>query len=458
MNVILLCSRRPIVAEFLLLAETLEENDLQPVLVVPPGLIQSLPALPSSWRIISTDVAVWRKAGLGAFLRYAGLTLLRRLSTISSRARNSLIPDFLSTWEAVMRGKLFAGQVLNLSRTTCAAILTADDRDIRFDQGVIAFGRKNKIPVLTVAFGKSDPDADFFRRNNATHQIDSPPFRSLKNRIAKRYPAGIRTSAQTGPLLFFRPGEYLALSLHGSLFPTPWSYGGGTGDKVAVIDRQAADMLSALGVSEEKISVAGQCSHDVLWAFRAERNAIRENLNARHGFAATDKLMVVALPVFGEHGMSDKSVHVAETEWLLATLASVRNSAVLVSLHPRQKRSDYESLARSLHVSIADEPLRNVLAAADLFVANSSTISWAQLLKIPTIALEYYDLGYELFGNEPGVLTVRSRDDLRATCEAALYDADTMLPLNTALDALGDNVPFDGKARQRIVAEIAQHR
>jgi hypothetical protein len=458
MNVILLCSRRPIVAEFLLLAKTLEKNDLQPVLVIPPGLVQSLPELPSSWEVISNNAAVWRKAGLVVFFNYVGLTLLRRLSAIACRSRNSLISDFLSTWEAVMRGKLFASQVLNLSRTTCAAILTADDRDIRFDQGVIAFGLKSKIPVLTVAFGKSDPDADFFRRNNSTHQIESSPFRRLKNRIAKRYPAGVRTSAQTGPLMFFRPGEYLALSLHGSLFPTPWSYGGGTGDKVAVIDRQAADMINALGVSQDKIFVAGQCSHDVLWAFRAARTATRENLNARHGFAATDKLMIVALPVFGEHGMADKSVHVAETEWLLATLAAVRNSAVLVSLHPRQKRSDYESLARTLHVSIADEPLRNVLAAADLFVANSSTINWAQLLKIPTIALEYYDLGYELFGNEPGVLTVRSKDDLRDACEKALYDVDTMLTLSTALDALGDNVPFDGKARQRIVAEITQHR
>ncbi|RXZ33750.1 hypothetical protein D9O50_11660 [Oxalobacteraceae bacterium CAVE-383] len=371
--------------------------------------------------------------------------------------RTTFASDFIDTWEGIARGKEFAKNVLRIERSSCAAILTADDRDIRFDQGMIAEGRRQNIFTLTVAFGKSDANADFFRRNSPPYQINSSPCRSIKRKIADTYPNGIKKHAETGPLLFFRPGEYWALRLHDSLFPVPWSYGGGTSDKVAVIDRQAEKMLLASGVAKTKVMLAGQCSHDALWLLRTQRKAIRQMLNVEHGFKPSDKLLILALPVFGEHGMVDRTAHIAETEWLFSTLKALEGCAVLVSLHPRQSRKDYDPISLRLNIKIAKEPLRDVLAAADLFVANSSTINWAQLLQIPSVALEYYELGYELFSDEPGVFTVRSRDTLQSACQAILNESEIFNALCNSLERLGDDVPFDGQARQRIITDIKRH-
>jgi hypothetical protein len=121
---------------------------------------------------------------------------------------------------------------------------------------------------------------------------------------------------------------------------------------------------------------------------------------------------------------------------------------------PRQERSHYERLAATCGLTISAAPLRDVLAAADLFVAYSSTISWAQLLGIPSVALEYYNLGYTLFTDEPGVLAVSTRESLADACVDALQNGSTRRELLAQLEAAATNTPFDGQVRQRFIAEI----
>lgn len=454
-EVFLLCSRRPIVGEFYLLAEALvQTTDFLPILVVPPGLLSSIPQpLPEGSRAVSSNADAWKTAGAGSFAMYILFAVVRRLTSLLRRIRINLPADFLETWEAISRGRWFARQILRVGDGT-AAVLTADDRDIRFDQGVLIEARRGRVFTQAAAFGKSDATADMFRRVAPEYYVDHPPWRWLKAKIASAYPVGVRTNHQNKRITFFKPGEYLALLAQDSLFPVPWSYGGGTADKVCVIDHHAAAVAKELGVSPIKILVAGQCSHDNLWSMREQRGTTRKRLDVECNFDSSAPLVILALPVLGEHGMTSIEDQLNETLKLFQTMAQVAGRNVLVSLHPRQEHSQYERLASTCGLTISAAPLRDVLAAADLFVAYSSTINWAQLLGIPSVALEYYNLGYTLFTGEPGVLAVSARESLADACIDALQSGSTRQELLAQLKAAAINTPFDGQVRQRLIAEI----
>lgn len=453
-RVYLLCSRRPIVAEFCLLAEALSAQGYKPVLVVPNGLWHLLPRpLPPGAELTGTNSQAWRQAGMASLAAYVAYALLRRLGRLARQAGLQLVADFLDTSEAIARGRSFARRILKLGPDG-AAVLTADDRDIRVDQGILSEATRLGILTLSVAFGKSDVATDAFRRSSPVYQLADGPWKGLKASIARNYPQGVRSDDKGRQVLFFRPGEYLALRREGLLFPAPWSYGGGTADKVSATDEAAAATMRELGVQAGKIVVTGQCSHDTLWRMNQDRQRIREQLDEKYGFSPAQPLVLVALPPLSEHGLTDDTLQQNETGFLFEAMARLNGKNVLVSLHPRQEPAAYQALAGRFGLAIATEPLREVLPAAHLFVAYSSTISWAQLLGVPSVALEYYGFGYTLFANEPGVEPALARESLYALCESCLRDDKARQSMEEAMSRMPARSLFDGKACLRLVEHI----
>jgi hypothetical protein len=454
-KIFLLCSRRPIVAEFILLAEAIgSEEDFETVLVVPDGLAELLPeTLPSRCSVIYWGRRSWKMSRWGS-LAYSAFGALRLVSGLVRKASFSNVGDFIDTWEAIARGRWMAHRVLHIGQGG-VAVLTADDRDIRFDQGVLRAARDLGIFTMAVSFGKSDPDADALRRDIAVHDIDMKPLKRVKAAIVSSYPQGLRIAPNGRRLLFFKPGEFFALRAHDALFPLPWTYGGGRADTVTVLDGAGARLLSGMGVPAEKILVTGQCSHDVLWSSMEQRSRIRKFLDKRYRLDPKRPLVILAMPVLGEHGMSSAEDQQREAKFLLQTLGEMQAN-VLVSLHPRQDANCYEAMIRDCALALAVEPLRDVLAAADLFVAYSTTINWAQLLSVPSVALEYYSLGYTLFQGQPGVVVVSRRVDLAPVCASVLNSADVREKLVEQMKALESRKTFDGEVRKRLVGIIRQ--
>lgn len=453
-RVYLLCSRRPIVAEFCLLAEKLSAQGYKPVLVVPNGLWHLLPRpLPPGAELVGTNSQAWRQAGMVPLAIYVAYALARRLGRLARQSGLQLAADFLDTSEAIARGRSFARRILKLG-TEGAAVLTADDRDIRVDQGVLSEAARLGMRTLSVAFGKSDVATDAFRRAAPAYQLASGPWKRLKASIARSYPQGVRSDENGRQVLFFRPGEYLALRRHGLLFPAPWSYGGGTADKVSATDEAAAATMRQLGVPAGKIAVTGQCSHDTLWRVGQDRQRIRAQLDEKYGFSPSQALVLVALPPLSEHGLTDNELQQNETGFLFETMANLNGKNVLVSLHPRQEPASYQALAARFGLTIATEALREILPAAQLFVAYSSTISWAQLLGIPSVALEYYGFGYTLFANEPGVESALTRESLYPLCETCLKDDKARQSMVQAMSRMPARSLFDGEVCTRLIRLI----
>lgn len=457
-HVYLLCSRRPIVAEFCLLADKLSAQGYKPVLVVPNGLWHLLPKpLPPGTELIGTNSQAWRQTGLMSLAAYVAYALVRRLGHLARQSGLQLAADFLDTSEAIARGRSFARRILKLGPSG-AAVLTADDRDIRVDQGVLSEANRLGMLTLSVAFGKSDVATDTFRRAALSYQLANGPWKNLKASIARRYPQGVRSDENGRQVLFFRPGEYLALRRYGLLFLAPWSYGGGTADKVSATDEAAAVTMQALGVPGSKIVVTGQCSHDTLWRMNQDRQRIRGQLDEKYGFSSPQPLVVVALPPLSEHGLTDDRLQQSETGFLFETMARLNGKNVLVSLHPRQQPAAYQAIAGRFGLTIATEALREILPAAQLFVAYSSTISWAQLLGIPSVALEYYGFGYTLFANEPGVEPVLTRESLYSLCETCLRNDKARQAMEQAMAQMPARGLFDGKACMRLIHQIEEAR
>jgi hypothetical protein len=86
--------------------------------------------------------------------------------------------------------------------------------------------------------------------------------------------------------------------------------------------------------------------------------------------------------------------------------------------------------------------LSEIIVAADLFVAYSTTLQWASLLSIPAIALEHYNLGYTLFDDMERVEVLTDLDTLPDMARSLLFDEK-----ENSASAIG----LDGKSCQRIV-------
>jgi hypothetical protein len=375
--------------------------------------------------------------------------MLRVASRWLERLRLMTMAEMIKTAEAVGRGYWFAcflSRQLGLPR----AIAIADDRDIRSDAGLVQFALRCGIRTVTVNFGKSDARADFGRRaKDNTYIVDDPPARWLKAWMVREAPREL-FDKEFHPVVFTPPGAFAVLWLVGRTLPVPWSYGGGNSDRTAVQNIEARDQLVAAGVPVSKIRVTGQCTHDLLWSMNLNRASIRSKLEKKYNLSAERPLLICALPVLGEHNYLSDDYQRESTEFLLSILARSQSN-VLLSLHPRQSRERYATVADSHGVSLLDEPLSEVLPAADAFVAYSSTLEWAQLLGIPAVALEYFELGFCLFDNMPGIVTVTTRADLPEALNTVLFNPKEIAKLKAQTEDVRRSNRFDGGASARVL-------
>lgn len=445
-RVLLLCSRRPVASEFALLAERLVQRGYRPVLVLPFPEIEALLLEDQSPDV--DRFRVYERASTGAWITAAVHAGLRRLGALLGKAGLRFLSDFVLTSEGLSRGRWAAARLIG--EAPVAAVLTGDDRDLRADAGFLSYARERRIPAISVAFAKSDYKADAGRRASDLAHLAS----HLPKDAGARHPKLFRDDG--GKVLsFVTAGELAALERFDAMLPVPWSYGGGRADKVTVIEDADRDAAVALGVPAQKIVVVGQCSHDVLHDRKVRAADIRRSVFTTYGFAESKPLIVCSLPALGEHTMSTQSSQQADSEFLFAALAA-SGANILISLHPRQKRANYEPLAQTYGVAIAYEPLRDVLSAADLFVAYSSTLAWAVLLDVPAVALEYYDLGYRLFDTADGMAIAAIRDELAGVIDRALHDETFRSEMAARRREARRGVPFDGRCRDRIVDLIDQ--
>jgi hypothetical protein len=172
----------------------------------------------------------------------------------------------------------------------------------------------------------------------------------------------------------------------------------------------------------------------------------------RYNLRPEAPILLCAVPQHGEHGLMERAEHAKMTRELFAQLSD-SGANVVLSLHPRSDPKFYEDVAQATGAVISRQPLLEVIASADIFVAtHSSTVRWAILLNIPTVVLDDFHVGESGMFELNKVQLVKDRSTLKDVLAG-------LVKTPTRYGVKGDNAKeeqapelFDGKSGARIIA------
>lgn len=389
-----------------------------------------------------------------------GPVTLARIVGLVGRAfrllRFNIVADALATLRGLLAGRVALDRLSK--RHDVRAIVVADDRSLGWEYGMVLAAKAKGIGSAAIPFALSDPDADWIPRSGrSTYDLNDGGFfeRWMKGWLYQRYPENIRTK-DGRMLMFLTVGQASTLLAVDAPMKTPWAYGGGITDIVAVFGESDREKQIALGVPGRKLVVSGHCSMDQLFAARNSSLEIRKGILPALGISLDSKVIVCAVPQYLEHGMLDASKHWALTEQMVGDLTS-SGAKVLLSLHPRSRMEDYVFLSKKFGATILSKPLVDVIAVADLFVAtHSSTVRWAVLMRIPTIVLDDFDIGGGAMYLR-GVRYLKERDQLRVLSRELLLSKSIRQSICAELDEQAKSLdPFDGKNAARCIALLSK--
>lgn len=366
--------------------------------------------------------------------------------------RLDILADFLLVLRAAKIGEHVVDALLK-RHPSIRAVVTADDRSLGVEFGIVHAARKRAIASVTVPFALSDPGGDWLRRRERDEfavTAGNRWTRRLKQKLASTYPANVR-ELEGVQLMFLTSGQVLGLRYLGAQFPAPWAYGGGATDVVTLYSESIRARQLELGVPAHKLAVTGQCAMDDLHALSMRKDELKRELAARYDLEGDRPLIMLAVPQHAEHGLMGAAHHDTLTANLFDDLTAT-GAALLLSLHPRSRPEDYRQAAERAGAVISDQPLLEILPAADLFVAtHSSTVRWAILLGTPTMVLDDFGVGADGMFEARSVTFVTDRSKVRDTARSLLGQAHAVkgnMAPPTATDL------FDGGSSQRVVALI----
>lgn len=325
-------------------------------------------------------------------------------------------------------------------------LVVFEDRFIDPEAIWLAEFSKRKIPAVLVRYASSSAESDAWsRRGRFSHSLDSGILSELRRKFGSSYPHHVWNDG-SGLQLFYSLWDGYALAIAGMARTRPWVVGGGT--VVTACVQGVADQVDAVRLTglSERFVVTGQPSWDRLY------QALKQPRLARQR-----PLVVCAWPQWAEHNQLPWPVHM-EQLGRLAEILRASDAEVVMCLHPKAGRSQYEALAQCHGLVISDRPLSEELPRADLFVASwSSTLRWAAMLGIASVNLDWAAQDYELFDGLKSLPTSFTPEDLGPMLTELLDRPEKIVSVGNALKQESAVYGFiDGQACERIQRVIEQ--
>ena len=157
---------------------------------------------------------------------------------------------------------------------------------------------------------------------------------------------------------------------------------------------------------------------------------------------------ILALPQLAEHDLLDWPSHWKYQNDILKAVTQ-RNENILISLHPRMKKEQYDFLEKDYNCRILEERLFDVLPIADYFLAGySSTIRWAVLCGIQSIVVDFTMMKHKMFDDLQSVKYALNNQELMNLMLTLHYDNDD---LKQDFKRLSGPEIFDGKTITRYI-------
>lgn len=363
------------------------------------------------------------------------------------------VPDwlFLNTDEFYKRLAQYYRDVTSiLRRVNPVSIVVPDDRCLAYGFlpaiikacGILDIPRV--IPPISYAADRRD-------LGRASHR--QTQYVSDDNKLFKRYSGNLlcNKKVKQRAISFYPPIITEILYRFDVLPENPWVMGGGHSDLVLVDGKETKSRYIKYGCDPRKIIVTGHPAHDDLYNVFKNKIKVRARLNKKYDLDS-QHLTILALPQLGEHKILSWGEHWREIRFLCESFSKGQGDT-LVSLHPKMDRKQYLFIESEYDIPIVDEPLREILPAADSFAATfSSTVEWAVLCKVPTIVFDYYDLNYDVYDDLEGVVITNDQQLLSSILDHIQSDVGYLEKLSKSHAEKASKLsPFDGKCMIRVV-------
>jgi hypothetical protein len=378
-----------------------------------------------------------------------------RTMTVARELRLSLY--LASAWRCQRNA---ARRRLAALRPSC--VVTAQERGDH-SLPIVAAAQDLGIPVILVpSAGLFMPDGGaFMRRTNGEMKLDRDPQQAnaidwaqlLLNRLVGWLQPGHVFTSRWGRMLHRPAHWYLAAWWAGLSLPSGWYQGTRFADAIVISGEDERRVCHAASIPDARIAAIGSPALQMQHERRQQRSIVRCEIEERYSLPRERPLIILAMPVLWEHRMIDRASQFSFVQAALAVLVREHRS-VLISLHPKMNRADYEPYAKASGAKIADTPLSEILTAADAFIAGgySSTLRWALATGIPSVNLDLWDLNestYDGFADYPTLRSIEALDDWVGT---------TLGPMKTAPGSPSETSQLhlicDGRFGERFVGLV----
>jgi len=242
-----------------------------------------------------------------------------------------------------------------------------------------------------------------------------------------------------------------ALKKFGVLTSNPYVMGCGKVDILCLNNNYYKNLYIKNGVINKKIRVLGDISYDRLYTRLANKKKIKEVIIKKYDLDNQKKIIVIGLPQLGEHNLLPWDQHWEEINFLVNSACNLKQN-ILISLHPKMDKNNYEFLESKFCCKILEEKLVNVLPIADLFVASySSTVVWSILCGIKTIVVDFYGLNLTMYDFLISIKKLHIKDELIPVLKSTL---DNEVDFSMDWHNLSRDDVFDGNTIQRYIKLI----
>jgi hypothetical protein len=239
-----------------------------------------------------------------------------------------------------------------------------------------------------------------------------------------------------------------ALNKFGVLTSNPYVMGCGKSDILCLNNNYYKDLYIQNGVKIDKIRVLGDISYDALYRRFVNKDNIKKEIILKYSLNSKKQIIIVGLPQLGEHKFLPWDRHWEEINFLMSSLDNLEQN-ILISLHPKMDKKQYEFLELKYGCKILEENLVNILPIADVYVAfYSSTVVWSILCGIKTIVVDFYELNWTMYDFLTSIEKVCNKSDLMTVLNLAL---NKEIDFTQDWKNLSKDDVFDGKTIQRYI-------
>lgn len=207
--------------------------------------------------------------------------------------------------------------------------------------------------------------------------------------VARISPANVNHT-KWGPLFVYLPGDILALHLAGCLPGSLWRPVVTWTDWAIASGGDEETALRNYSVPDHKIRTIGSIVFQEIFSQSERTKQLRREVCDALRLDPDRPIVMVTVTAAWEH---HNASYEQQFGYLAELFATIRESGAqaIASLHPLQRREDYEDFMERYDVRILDRPLFHCITIPDIFIASdySSVLRWAIAADVPAANVDF---------------------------------------------------------------------